>query len=160
MGKSSFKLLTFEERKQIEYYLSLGITFKNIAIRIGRSKNGVYTEYTRNKREDGTYNAEEAQAKTEKRIIEVNKKKSERNKARFYGSYLPTSEVEEILRLTKLGKSVRGIAEEVGRSKNTVLKIVNSYGSPPGISDLIERIEILEMQIQILTETINNGIKQ
>ncbi len=74
------KSLTFEERCLIEEGIKKNLSLNEISRRIKRGKNTCVSEYRRNKNNDGTYTAKEAQAKSEKRKIEARIKVAAHNK--------------------------------------------------------------------------------
>lgn len=141
MDKKTPKItLTLEERQQIEKLLKKGFRNCEIARNLGRSPSVIHYEITRS---GGfiNYEANHAQELSDKR------RSAQMAKYRWDG----VQETKElIISLRKQGKSVNFIANQLQVNCHTLSKFIKRHELGGDIIE--ERIEALEMQIQIIIE--------
>ena len=173
MNKGKLRYLTFEERLVIERLLSRGISLELISFELNRAKSTITTEISLNGGKE-KYSAEEGQ---KRRNDQINKIGSFQHKS----DSLTIKERELIESLLKENLTGSEIARKLNRSKNTINSEIRRNGGRLNYSgekaqiksDLIrgsvlekqrstnnivldskDKIEALEMQVQILLETI------
>lgn len=139
------KPLDIEERKKIKSLIHPGITYQEIAQRIGRSKSLIFKEI-RLAGGRSTYDPYEAQKKAD-----IRKQKTGCGVHRVFSS----DEIERIKDLAEKGYSLNQISDDLMCSYRTMIKFITRTGiclKNTFYKHLEERINSLEMQMEIVMD--------
>lgn len=144
-SSNNLKRLTLEERQKIQSMLELGYSMHKIAKELERSHSCIRLEIQRSAK-NGSYNAESAHQSFHDR--------NERKKEILRG-IVPEEVIEHLKTLITNGTSVHAARIELGISYQKAVRLIQEHKITPNECITLEqRIERLEMQVEILTETI------
>lgn len=141
------KLFTLEERKKIEKYVKLGCSCREISRYLNRSSTGIIQEVNKNGGVDN-YNALNAQ----RRFEECDKQRIE--KIKFSYEWPPETE-KQIIDLILQGESINYVSQKFQVNRDRLQKILVLKNIPYNSKQsLMQRIEVLEDQIKLMSELI------